>query len=392
MVQSLRSRAIRGAVAVAVAAAGLLVLTAPAATAVPGTIAVPANDTLQLLRPTGPKAVGVTDLYLRDTSRPDPWVPDENARELMVTLWYPTNATHGAQRPYMTPDESTLFLQGKRLTDLPLDILSTVQTGAYVDAKPAGKPRRLPLVVLSPGYTEPRSTLSGLAEDLASHGYVVAVIDHTYETYAVTFPDGRIAPCVSCQVDDAPDFFAKLHQSRAADVSFVLDRLTGPNPAWNGSALIDASRIGMSGHSAGGASAIPAMLNDPRIDAGIDMDGTTSDLIPASGLSRPFMFLGQEGVHSPAGEDASWDRAWSLMTGWKRWLVVAGTQHNSFDDLTLLADQLGIDIGATTTGARSMQITRRYNLALFDRHLRNRPQPLLDRPSPRYPEVTIAAR
>jgi hypothetical protein len=39
-----------------------------------------------------------------------------------------------------------------------------------------------------------------------------------------------------------------------------------------------------------------------------------------------------------------------------------------------------------------MEITRRYNLALFDLHLRHRPQPLLDRPSPRYPEVTIAAR
>jgi dienelactone hydrolase len=387
MAQSLCRVAIRGAVAVA--AAGLLVLTATAATAA---IAAPARDTLQLLPPTGPQAVGVTDIYLKDVSRPDPWVPEINARELMVTLWYPTNARQGAQRQYMTPDESALFLQGKRLTDLPLDLLSTVQTDAYVDADPAGKAHGLPLVVLSPGYTEPRSTLSGLAEDLASHGYVVAVIDHTYETYAVTFPDGRIATCASCQVDDALDFFTRLHQSRAADVSFVLDRLTGPSPAWSGGELIDASRIGMSGHSAGGASAIPAMLNDLRIDAGIDMDGTTSDLIPASGLSRPFMFLGQEGVHSPGGEDASWDRAWSRMTGWKRWLVVAGTQHNSFDDLTLLADQIGIDIGATTTGARSMQITRAYNLALFDLHLRHRPQPLLDRPSPRYPEVTIPAR
>jgi hypothetical protein len=30
--------------------------------------------------------------------------------------------------------------------------------------------------------------------------------------------------------------------------------------------------------------------------------------------------------------------------------------------------------------------------AFFDRHLRHRPQPLLERPSPRYPEVVIAAR
>jgi dienelactone hydrolase len=282
------------------------------------------------------------------------------------------------------------------MTDLPADIISAVQTNAYVDATPAGRAHHLPLVVLSPAYTHPRNSLSGLAEDLVSHGYVVVAIDHTYETYAVTFPDGRIATCVACQFDDDPDqrdaFRAKQHQSRAADVSFVLDRLTGPNPAWQGSRLIDASRIGMSGHSAGGASSIAAMLNDSRIDAGVDMDGTTSDIIPAGGLSRPFMFLGVPGIHSPGGVDSSWDREWSLMTGWKRWLVVAGTQHASFDDLSLFGDQLGIDFGATTTGTRSMQITRQYNLALFDLHLRHRPQPLLDGPSPRYPEVTIAAQ
>lgn len=153
----------------------------------------------------------------------------------------------------------------------------------------------------------------------------------TRETYAVTFPDGRIATCVACDLVEDSAFFTKLDKGRAADVSFVLDQLTGPNPKWQGSALIDASRIGMSGHSAGGASAIVAMRNDTRIDAGIDagidMDGTT--YIPASGLSRPFMFLGTQAQHSPGGRDTSWDRDWNLMTGWKRWLVVTGTAHAS---------------------------------------------------------------
>jgi hypothetical protein len=80
------------------------------------------------------------------------------------------------------------------------------------------------------------------------------------------------------------------------------------------------------------------------------------------------------------------------MTGWKRWLVVAGTEHISFTDAALFLNQLGIDFGATTTGTRSTQITRRYNRAMFDLHLLHRPQPLLDRPSPLYPEVAIAAR
>jgi dienelactone hydrolase len=385
MLPSPRRHLVRAAVT---ATAGLLLLgaTATAATATPA-----ATGTPSLLRPTGPHPVGATSLYLKDTSRPDPWVPTINARELMVTVWYPTDTRHGTRIPYMTPEESELFLAGKHVTSLPPDILSTVRTNAYLDAKPAGRAHSLPLVVLSPGYTDPRTTQSGLAEDLASHGYVVVGIDHTYETYAVTFPGGRIAPCAACDLNEDDAFFAKLYQVRAADVSFVLDRLTGPHPAWRGGRLIDTSRIGMSGHSAGGAAAIAAMQRDPRVRAGIDMDGTTRDLVTASGFARPFMFLGTQAAHSP-GEDPTWDHDFGLMTGWKRWLVVAGTVHASFTDLTLLGDQVGVDSGATTSGAQSMRITRRYNLAMFDLHLRHRPQPLLDHPSNRYPEVIIAAR
>ena len=80
-----------------------------------------------------------------------------------------------------------------------------------------------------------------------------------------------------------------------------------------------------------------------------------------------------------------------LLTGWKRWLLVAGAVHASFTDLALLADQLGLDIDADITGDRSLDITRAYVRAFFDQHLRGKPQPLLSQPSPRYPEVTFCS-
>jgi len=46
-------------------------------------------------------------------------------------------------------------------------------------------------------FTNSRSTLTALAEDLASHGYVVAGIDHTYESHATAFPDGRVTTCLA---------------------------------------------------------------------------------------------------------------------------------------------------------------------------------------------------
>ena len=149
----------------------------------------------------------------------------------------------------MTPAESELLLANDGITGVPQDALSTARTNAVSDATPAGRQRSHPLIVLSPGF----STLAALAEDLASHGYVVAGIDHTYESAATAFPDGRVTTCL-----------ARRHPGGAVDVSFVLNERTGAHPAWQGAALIDPSRMAMAGHSIGGAAAIPAMLADCR--------------------------------------------------------------------------------------------------------------------------------
>jgi dienelactone hydrolase len=352
--------------------------------------------TLHLPEPTGPDPVGATSLYLKDVSRPDPWAAGVNARELMVSLWYPAVPSDGRRAWYMTPAESELQLTSRGITGIPPDALSTVRTNAVSDAIPAGGRGALPLAVLSPGFTSSRSSLTALAEDLASHGYVVAGIDHTYESFATAFPDGRVATCLAREAPRrGPWFWERVVAGRAADVSFVLDELTGARAAWPGAGLIDPSRMAMAGQSIGGASAIAAMLADSRIHAGLDMDGSTFAPIPDHGLSRPFLFLGKPpppGIPGKLdGPSSTWARDWKLLTGWKRWLVVAGAIHASFTDLVLLADQAGIDTGADLLGARSLDITRAYVRAFFDQHLRGNPQAVLDQPSPRYPEVTFCS-
>ncbi|MEV4110608.1 alpha/beta hydrolase [Nonomuraea sp. NPDC049695] len=370
------------------AAAGLAVLAASACSAPtpPRSAAVspaPAGPAT-LPAPTGAHPVGTTALYLKDTSRPDPWNLDAKARELKVTLWYPTEQRDGQRAPYMTPKESELLLKGSGIATAPYDTLSKTRTNAIKDAEPAG--RTLPLVVLSPGFTKPVSTLTSLAEDLASHGYVVAGIDHTYENYATTLADGRIADCIACDSDTDPGFGTGVVQVRAADVSFVLDRLPSK---WQGSDVIDLSRVAMVGQSIGGAGAMAAMVKDPRVRAGVDMDGTTYARIPKSGFSRPFMFLGSP-PHVPGGRDNSWDRDWKLLTGWKRWIVLSGSEHQSFTDTPLLGDALGIKpLPGILPAARAAELTRAYVAAFLDQHLKSQRQPLLDKPSSRYPEATF---
>jgi predicted dienelactone hydrolase len=338
------------------------------------------TSTPYLPAPTGNRPVGSTAVYLKDTSRPDPWVPSVPYRELMVSLFYPTDSP-GPKTRYLTAAESAALLSGSGL-DVPPDWLTTMVTNSVADARPVGS--HLPLVVLSPGYTKPRATLSALAEDLASHGYAVALVGHTYENTGTSFPDGRFAGCASCEVPHDAAFWTKLELGRAADVSFVLDSLTH-SKKW--APLLDASRIGMAGHSMGGASTLPTMVADPRIKAGMDIDGTTEVPLTPPGLSRPFMFVSHQLAATACAPNVPWERDWAQLTGWRRWAEVAGTQHASFTDVGLVGDQLGVDTGTTTTALRTQEIIRTYVNAFFDQHLRGEARPVLDAPG--FPEVSF---
>ncbi|MFI6478693.1 alpha/beta hydrolase family protein [Nonomuraea sp. NPDC050663] len=361
----------------------------------PGVSAEPpktARDTvLSLPEPTGSQPVGTTSLHLTDTSRPDPWDAGSTSRELMVSLWYPAARAGGQAAPYMSAVESELTLKDAGVTGVPADLLTRTRTHAFSDAPAAGKARELPLVVLSPGFEKTRSSLTGLAEDLASRGYVVASISHTHENIATVFPGGRVVTCTACQVQPHDQaFWDKVGATRADDVSFVVDQLTGPRPGWKGAGLIDPARIAMAGHSVGGASSVAALLKDSRIKAGVNVDGLAVVPVPASGLRKPYLLLGSQATRTPGGrEAASWQAAWQHLTGWKRWLVVAGAGHASFTDISVLGEQAGLDTGATLPAARSMEITRAYVAAFLDLHLRGTPQPLFDQTSQTYPEVTV---
>ncbi|WP_211253070.1 alpha/beta hydrolase family protein, partial [Glycomyces tenuis] len=239
-------RALLGATAVAVAAsAGAFAITsAGAETAGPEPAQQPA---LAIPEPTGEFETGVDTLHLVDEGRADQWVPEED-RELMVTMWYPTDEEGGETAPYMTAEESALF--GAQL-EAPPELLASVETNSVPGAEPLADDGTLPLVMLSPGFSFPRATLTGVAEELASQGYAVAAVGHNYEA-PITFPD-RTTECLACTTDD----YDAIVPNRAEDLTFVLDELTGDDAAWEDSGVIDADRVVVGGHSIGGAGSHP---------------------------------------------------------------------------------------------------------------------------------------
>ncbi|GAB3836615.1 hypothetical protein GCM10029963_77470 [Micromonospora andamanensis] len=159
----------------------------------------PAPPALHLPTPTGAYPVGTTWLHLTDAARSDPWRP-ESRRELMVSLWYPAVAAPGARVPYTTAAVSARIIAAEGLP-LPPDLLATVRTSARRDVPVRPVARGWPLVVLSPGFSLSRESLTGLAEDLASRGYVVAGVDHPYEAWgwsSLTAGSPTVSP-VSCR-------------------------------------------------------------------------------------------------------------------------------------------------------------------------------------------------
>ncbi|MEU7581481.1 alpha/beta hydrolase [Streptomyces sp. NPDC041068] len=392
---------LRGRAALATVAALALSLpvagTAAASAATPnGTDAVSASEKasarLQLPRPTGPFTVGRDTLHLVDKSRKDPWVPSAGARELMVSMYYPGRKGSGHPTAYTSEKEAQLLLERWDLDkEIPAATYAETRAFARAGAKPAHG--RFPLVVLSPGFTAPRSTLAHLAEDLASRGFVVATVDHAYESTGAAFPGGRILTCEACEACEAtskPGMGKVVTEGRAKDLSYVLDQLTGRKATWRHSGMIDAERIGAGGHSIGGAAALATMTTDPRVRAGLNMDGSFHTK-PAGLKGRPFLMLGTEVQHTPGVEDGvNWDETWQGLDGWKRWLTVKGSGHFTFTDLPVLADQVGYtDPEAPLSGERSEQITRSYVAAFYEQHLRGVPQPLLDGPTPGNPEITF---
>jgi dienelactone hydrolase len=332
--------------------------------------------------PTGRFAAGEDVIHLTDRDRPDPWVPSAGPRQLTVSMFYPAVAGTGAQAPYMTLAEAAGFLQYRvpPNSGLTAQDLSDIATHAYTGARAVhGK---YPLVVLSPGFENPRVTLTSLATELAGHGYVVALVGHTYEDSGETLADGQTPSCAVCDGSDpnapSPE---DITASRAKDVSFVIDQLTHGDRAWRLSHLIDKHSIGMAGHSIGGAATVDTMIADSRVRAGVNLDGTFFPVPDAGQITHPYLMMGH------AAQDPTWTQTYANLGGYKRWLTVSGSNHATFTDIPLLAEQAGIPEPPGIDPLRGMVITREYVTAFFDQALKGIHQSLLNGPTPDNPDV-----
>ncbi|MEU9990721.1 acetylhydrolase [Streptomyces sp. NPDC048045] len=351
---------------------------------------------LTLPAPTGPYPVGTVPLHLVDTSRPDPVAGPGHHREVMAGLWYPARGVGRYPRaPWTSPAVARALLTAAQFQ---ADVAVAPLTAAHEGAPVLRTGRRLPVVVFSHGAHDHRADTTIVVQELASHGYAVVTVDHTYDAFSV-FPDGRLTVPLDQPALTPRDF--------ATDIRFVLDGVedlaAGRNPDAGHRPLpagllgaLDPQRIGMFGWSKGATATAFVMSEDRRVRAGLSFDGPMQPMVTTD-LDRPFMLMTAE---HPRATDPSVAEFWSHLRGWRLNVQAQGAVHSSYCDVQFLIPQLAQVLGmsaadlqgwiGTLDPARAVRIQQAYPLAFFDLHLRHRGQGhLLDGPCPAFPEVTF---
>lgn len=354
----------------------------------------------RLAAPGGPYVVGTTTAQLRDDAREEVYTPaPEDKRQIVVQVWYPAAERGDSERaPYLAALEVAGPAMAQRL-ELPsflLGHLDHIETHAYVDAPAADGV--FPLLIFSHGLRGLRTQNARLMEELASRGYIVASVDHTYGSVLTVFPDGRVVFYDDERVfpDDVPFIEAggRLVDVWVADALFVAEQMA----AWNEEAghllagRIDTSRIGTLGHSTGGATAVEACAQMTTCQAALGLDAWVQP------VSEPFLrdypkalmllsapeWLGPENAELGATLYRERDGEGYLLT-------MAGAEHFDFTDLPLLSPLTSmLGLSGEIDGRRALAIINAYSVAFFDHVLKGETSPLLEGPSPDYPEVTFS--
>jgi predicted dienelactone hydrolase len=336
--------------------------------------------------------VGTVPLHLVDTSRPDPVAGPGHHRELMASVWYPARKAEDLPRaPWMTEGAFRALLEDVGFS---LDPALGPLTAGHVGAPVHRTGHRLPVIVYSHGSGSHRSDHTIMVQELASHGYAVVTVDHTYDTFT-EFPDGRVV---------TPGGLSMHPKDFAADLRFLLDcvqRLAaGHNPDVDGKPLpqgllgaLDPQCIGAFGWSKGGTATALTMLADQRVRAGLSIDGPMQPTITAD-LDRPFLMMTAVFTRAAMPDVAEF---WTHLRGWRLNIQADGAIHHSYGDEATLMPQVGKILGmtdqqiqdwiGTLDPARAVRVQQAYPLAFFDLHLRHRGGHLLDGPSATFPEV-----
>ena len=288
--------------------------------------------------PTGEHPVGVRDFDLTDNTRMGVLAAgDDEPRRLLVRVWYPAGDVTGlSPRSYFDDREAVTTATGLGSTlGMPFffQYLKHSSTNSHENAPLMDGAANQPVVIYSHGYTSFLGQNTALLEELASHGYIVYSVQHTYDSSPVAFPNGDVAQMDPTLITEmleqaaempeeqvmgfiAPTFDERRRATRAnyeramadgqriasvsadvwrADRIFVHDRLEAGEVPEDVAGIVaagDLSSVGEIGMSFGGSTTGGVCMVDPRCAAGVNLDGGDYDFRPFNrNIPVPFLMF-----------------------------------------------------------------------------------------------------
>ena len=371
------------------------------------------NKRVELPKPAGEFPIGRRFFYWTDEARAETITEDANdKRKLFVQLWYP------AQKGGKIAAEYYPNLEELRGQDKDVAILRTVKTHAFQDAKLAKSKTKFPVIIFSPGLGSSPFNYAVIIENLVSRGYVVAAINHPYDSGDFKFSDGQIIRFDTEKWDrkiskdwtneQRRQFFDERRIGWARDFSFVADQLQKLEKPFRDK--LDFQNLGVFGHSFGGQAASIACASDARFKACANLDGMAQGnaILPdASGnfLKQPFLFftkaeearnadLQMMNLSREEYRERERKRLMRWQPSYKTRLaeldsgaylaVYPGVNHSSFSDWLILNPNESV----TVEKYAAAQNINKYIAAFFDKFLLKKNATLLDeKNNPRPPVI-----
>lgn len=307
---------------------------------------------------TGNYQIRREDCFYTDSSRLETYAEDGSYRELPVSFWYP--ADHQ-------------------------------------------EPRSCPLVVFSHGSFGMRDSNETLYRELASHGYVVCAIDHTYQCFSTKLSNGKVIrvsgefmkEIAADSPQDKPEqslpHFEKWMNIRTGDINFVLDTIikntSGENGGLSVYELIDVSRICVMGHSLGGSAALGVGRQREDISAVISLEAPF--LCDIQGVDADGGFIFEQSAYPVPVLNIYTDASWEHLRKWKQYeenarlldmesddiqnVYLSGIGHFSLTDLSLSSPFLTFIFDGFKTNHAPRETLKKINevcLEFLESHLR----------------------
>lgn len=329
---------------------------------------------------TGPYGVKMVSAILVDGNRVETFEEDGSNREVPVYFYYP-------------------------------DI-----TGTQMDAMQENNDGKSPLVIFSHGAFGYYESNTSTYMELASHGYVVISMDHPYHSFFTTDTEGKTitvnpefmqeAMGINGEEVTEEDVFnvsRKWMNLRVADMNLVLDSVK--NSVATGSmteelwyvadeatgqevlsvlTMIDTEKIGLMGHSLGGATSVTVGRTREDIDAVIDLDGTMLgeqiDFVDGEyvyyedAYPIPLLSIDNEAHHQDSyGTDAPYVNKLVVENALdSKYTYFVGSGHMNFTDLPLLSPILASFLGVGEIDAMECVVTmNEIVLEYFDCYLKD---------------------